>query len=236
MKRTVSLFTAILLALLLLLPGCAAKETAAVLAPEEILTTSYDSMQAVKSFHFVLDHVGGGTPITAGVSITMTKAEGDIMRPDKFQTTIAGTVMGSAIEVGLVTIGSDTMMKNPMNGKWEPMSDMFAILTVFDPGTGVAAIINGLSDPEDAGDEKIGDVLCYHLTGTIASEDLKPLTGATVEGGVIPAEVWIDKDTMLVQQVRLTGKITNTEKDGIERTLTFTNYGADIEIALPPAD
>jgi hypothetical protein len=44
--------------------------------------------------------------------------------------------MGSAIEVNLVTVGEETMMTNPLTGKWEPMNDMFAILTVFDPATG----------------------------------------------------------------------------------------------------
>ena len=80
---------------------------------------------------------------------------------------------------------------------------------------------------------KLGDVLCYHLKGDIQSEALAPLTGTTAQGVPIGTEVWIAKDSLLVQQVKLTGKITDSEADGIVRTLTFTNYNKDVDIAFP---
>ncbi len=81
----------------------------------------------------------------------------------------------------------------------------------------------------------MGDTLCYHLKGTIASEALKPLTGSAAQGEMIPAEVWIAKDGLLVLQVKLDGKITYAEEDGIVRTLTFTDYDKAVEITLPAA-
>jgi hypothetical protein len=163
----------------------------------------------------------------------MTKLEGDIVSPDKLQVTIDGTYSGMGVQVKLVSVGDKAMMTNPLSKAWEEVSDTFKALTVFDPSSGIAAIIKGLTDTTKVGDEKIGDVQCYHLKGNIPSEALAPLTGTTAKGAAIGTEVWIDKESLLVQQVKLTGKITDTESDGIVRTLTFTNYNKDVDISLP---
>jgi len=231
MKKTICLITAILMVVMFAVTGCAAKPAAIVLTAPEILSKSYDNMQAVKSFHFVLDHTDGSTPIASGIA--MTKAEGDLVRPDKLKTTISGTAMGMSIEVELVTADGKTMMTNPLTNKWEELTDMFKVLGIFDPGTGIAAIIKGITNPTSLDDEKVGDLLCYHIKGEIVSQTLEPLTGVTAKDVPIAVEVWIDKEGFLVQQVKLEGKITDGEAAGIVRTLTFSNYNKDVEIKLP---
>lgn len=231
MKRTICLVTALIL-VVFAFAGCSAKPAAELTVPD-ILSKSYDSMQAAKSFHFLMEHSTSGTPIGSG--ILMTKLDGDIVSPDKLHVTIDGTYSGMAVQVELTSVGESAMMTNPLSGKWEEVSDMFKVLTVFDPGSGVAAIIKGLNNGSKLDDEKIGDIQCYHLKGDILSESLAPLTGTTAKGAAIATEVWIDKESLLVQQIKLTGKITDAETDGIVRTLTFTNYNKDVDIALPTA-
>lgn len=231
MKRNICIPAVLLTAILFVISGCSGASTEAKLSASDILGKSYDNMQAVKSFHFLLDQTGGGTPITMGVE--MTKAEGDIVRPDKLQATIAGTAVGTSIEVKLVTADGKTLMTNPLSGGWEVPPDQFKVLNVFDPGTGIAAIVKGLTTPTSLEDEKVGDTLCYHLKGNIASEALKSLTGSSAASVVDNAEVWIEKEGFLVHQVKLTGKITESEKDGIVRTLVLTDFNKEIEIKLP---
>lgn len=230
MKKFLYLFAAFSLAACAVLAGCSANK-ADNLTTADVLTKSYDSMQAAKSFHFAMEHDTGGTPISK--DIIMTKLAGDIASPDKLQATINGTYAGTAIEVKLVTVSGKTYMTNPISGLWEVAPDSFKVLSVFDPSNGVAAIIKGLTDATNAGDEKVGSSQCYHLKGDVLSETLAPLTGTTATGAKIGTEVWIDKKTFLVQQVKLTGKITDTEADGITRTLTFSNYNKNIDITLP---
>lgn len=219
------------MAALFVFSGCAAKPAAVVLTAQEVLSKSSDNMQAAKSFHFLMTHSEGGTPIGSGIQ--MTKLDGDIVSPDKLQVTIDGTFSGMGVQVQLIAVDGKTMMTNPLGGGWEEVTDTFKVLTVFDPGNGIAAIIKGLNNATLLEDEKIGDLLCYHLKGDILSEALAPLTGTTAQGVAIATEVWIDKDSLLVQQVKLNGKITDSEIDGIVRTLTFTNYNKDVEIKLP---
>lgn len=231
MKRTICILTALLMVTVLVVTGCSKATSATALSASEILSKSYDDMQAVSSFHFVLDHVGGGTPISMGVA--MTKAEGDIVRPDKLQATISGTAIGTPIEVKLVAADGKMLMTNPLSGKWEAPPDQFKVLSVFDPGTGIAAIIKGIATPSSLDDEQVGDTLSYHLKGGVASEALSPLTGSAVTGVIVDTEVWIGKEDFLVRQVKLTGKITEGEIEGIVRTLTFTNFNQNVNITLP---
>lgn len=231
MKRVLVLLSAVLLLAAIALTGCSSSSGGKKLTAADVLGKSYDAMQAVKAFHFTLEHSTGGTPIGSGV--TMTKAEGDLVRPDKLSAKLAGSAMGMTANISLVTVGAQTMMTNPLSGKWEAAPDSFKVLTVFDPGKGIAAIVKGLTGAAFLTEEKLGDVLCYHIKGDIATPALAPLTGTTAKDGTVPTEVWISKDAFLVQQVKLNGKITDTEASGILRTLSFTNYNKEVDIKLP---
>ena len=233
MKKSISLVSALILLICAVFTGCSSGESAS-LAPADALAKSYDSMQEVTSFHFSMIHSSSGTPISK--SILMTNLDGDIVSPDKLQATITGTYSDMTVEVSLITVGEDTYMTNMLSGKWELAPTSFKVLKVFDPSSGVASIIKGLTNVTDVGDEKVNKTTCYHFKGEVMSEALAPLTGTTATGVPIATEVWINKKNFQVVQVQLTGKITDTEVDGITRTLTFSNYNKDIDITLPEID
>lgn len=230
MKKVMRIVSTFLLAALLLLTGCTSS-SAPKLTATDILTKSYDAMQAAKSFHFELTHSTGGTSVGSG--ITMTKAAGDIATPDKLSAKITGSLMGATVDVTLISVGGKAMMSNPLSGKMETVPDTFKVLSVFDPGKGIAAIVKGMTNASLEAEEKVGDVLCYHLKGDISKPALAPITGTTAKDGTVAAEVWIAKDTTLVQQVKITGKLSESEKDGIVRTLALSAYNKDVSIILP---
>ncbi len=233
MLRSIALRALILSALLLAanLAACSSKPTTSALPVQQIVNTSSDKMQALNSFHFMLDQAGGGTPIAMGIE--MKKAEGDVLKPNKLKLTITGTVMGFALQVQMVEVGTTAVMTNPLTQKWESLGDQFQILSVFDPGSGVAAILRGLSNTSRLADEQVGGVNCFHLKGNISSDSLNALTGSSVAGGVIAAEVWIGQTDFWMRTAKLTGKITANEVDGIVRTLTLSNFNVPVTIELP---
>jgi hypothetical protein len=223
---------ALLMMVSVIATGCSkAEPSPAALTTAEIISKSSENMQAVNSFHFELDQTGGGTPITMGIE--MVKAEGDIARPDKMQATITGTAMGMSLEVKLVSSGETIYMTNPLTGAWEVPPDQFKVLGIFDPGTGLAAVLKGIATPVQLGEEQQGGVLCYHLKGSIVSDALRPITGSAATGVMISVELWIGKDDFLVRQIKLEGKITESEKDGIVRTLDLSNFNQEVNIQLP---
>jgi lipoprotein LprG len=235
MFRLVKMLTlAVAVLLPFLVAGCSARSatpSATPLSAAAIQSTASDKLQALNSFHFVLEQVGGGTPITMGIE--MKGAQGDVVKPDKLQMTITGTAMGFSLTVQLVEVGKTIMMTNPLNGNWENLSDQFQILSVFDPNSGVAAILKGMANAARLADETNAGVNCYHLKGTVDSESLTALAGSAASGVAINAEIWIGQADFLVRTIKLTGKITPTEVDGIVRTLTLSNFNSPVAITLP---
>ena len=232
-KRVKSVTLALCLLTFLLLIGCSKSTTttSASLTPAQVVSQASDKLDTVNSFHCTLDQTGGGTPIGNGVE--MTKVDGDIVRPDKLKATINGTASGISIGIQMISIGSVTYMTNPLTNNWEQLPTAFAILSVFNPSTGITAIMRGITSLSKLIDEQSGGVMCYHVSGNIDSENLSPITGSSVKGTTISVELWVGKDDLFVRSIKLTGKITETEVPGIVRTLNLTNFNETINITLP---
>lgn len=226
-------FTLCMIVILVLLVGCAksATTTAASLTAVQVISQASDKLDAVNSFHCTLDQTGGGTPIGSGVE--MTKVDGDIVKPDKLQATLTGTVSGMSVSIQMISVGSVTYMTNPLTSKWEQLPTEFAVLNIFNPNTGITAIMRGIASLSKLVDEQSGGVMCYHLSGSIDSGSLSPITGSSVQGTAISVELWVGKDDLLVRSIKLTGKITETEVPGIIRTLSLSNFNENMSIALP---
>jgi hypothetical protein len=196
-----------------------------------IVEKASSSMDKVTSFHFVLTHEGGTTPILSGVE--MKRAEGDLARPDKLKAAIGATAMGMAVDINLVTVGDQTFMTNPLNGKWEPVSSQFKALTIFNPDTGMKALLKAMTGLAKMEDDQVDGRPCYRIQGKIPASALQAFTISSSEGATVDGEVWVDTGSFLVRQVRLTGKITNSEAAGIARTLKLSGFDEKTEIALP---
>ena len=228
---TLLLSFTILIAMVSGCTGPAATPTETPLTALEIIDKSSEKIQGISSFHFVLEQVGGGTPVAVGLE--MNKAVGDVARPDNLKMTISGTAVGMFLEVQIVSVGEVMYMTNPLTGQWELLPTEFRALSVFDPDTGVAAIMRGLADLTKLNDEEVDGVLGYRLRGSIDSGDLDPITGSSVEGVTIDAEVWIGKEDFFVRLIKLEGKITESEVPGIVRTLKLSNFNEEVSIELP---
>jgi lipoprotein LprG len=188
-------------------------------------------MADVDSFHFVLDHAGGGTPIARGLE--MEKAVGDVAKPDRLQTEIQAIMAGIEVEVEIVTVGHSTYITNPLNGRWEPLPNEFQAVSIFDPGTGVTAILEKTTDLVELDHEKVSGHACYHLAGKVAAEELRPITTSSVEGTTVDAEVWIDRQDFSLRKIELKGQITKKEKPGIIRTIRLSRFDQEVSIELP---
>jgi hypothetical protein len=231
-KKTFFLPVLLLMVAAIVITGCAKQApTPATLTASQIIGKSSEEMQVLNSFHFALDQVGGGTPIAMGIE--MKKAYGDVVRPDRLKMTISGTVSGMSLEVQLVTVGGVIYMTNPLSGKWEKPPDEFKVLSVFDPNTFIANVMKDIAGLTKLDDEESAGVLCYHLSGTIKSDELSAIAGSSAKGVAINIEIWIGKDDLLVRNIKLSGKVTETEVEGIIRTLNLSNYNEAVNIELP---
>ena len=235
-KRSKLATIALCLVSLVTLIGCSTSTTtvtttAASLTASQVISQASDKLDAVNSFHCTLDQTGGGTPIGSGVE--MTKVNGDIVKPDKLQATLTGMISGMSVSIQMISVGAVTYMTNPLTNSWEQLPTEFAVLSVFNPNTGVTAIMRGITGLSKLSDEQLAGVNCYHLSGNIDSANLSPITGSSVPGTAIGVELWVGKDDLLVRSIKLTGQITATEVQGIVRTLSLSNFNETLNIALP---
>jgi hypothetical protein len=235
-KRSKLAIIALCSVILVLFGGCSKSvitttTTTVSLTAAQIIVQASDKLDAVNSFHCTLDQTGGGTPIGSGVE--MTKVDGDTVKPDKLQATLTGTVSGMSVTIKMISIGTVTYMTNPLSNSWEQLPTEFAILSVFNPNTGITAIMRGITGLTKLSNAQSAGVDCYHLSGNIDSANLSPITGSSVAGTSIGVELWIGKDDLLVRSIKLTGQITATEVPGIVRTLNLSNFNETLNIALP---
>lgn len=234
MKVGLLLVTVITITILavFMVPACKkAEPTLPSLSASEIIENSGERTSKVNSFHFEIMHVGGGTPLVKGLE--MNEAVGDIVKPGKLKTSISAKMGMMFVEVDIITVGKTTYMTNPLNKEWELLSNEFSAITLFDPDTGIAAILKDMTDLTKLDDEKIDAISCYHIKGKVPCESLRPITLSSIEGVKIDVEVWIDKKEFLLYQIRLDGKITDTEKLGIVREIRLSSFDQEVEIELP---
>ncbi len=213
-------------------PACKEPEPAVTpLSVQEVIERSAESMKAVNSFHFEIMHTGGGTPIAMGLE--MNEAVGDVAKPGRLKTAITAAMGSMLVEVEVITIGTTTYMTNPLTRKWELLPNEFSAINIFDLNTGIIAILEDVRNPAKLDDEEVEAISCYHLKGEVPCESLRPITLSSIEGVMVSVEVWIDKEEFLIRQVKLDGRITETEKDGIIRELKLSKFNQEIEIEPP---
>ena len=209
-------------------------ETTTALSAREVLTHAAERFEALDSFHFTMDHRGGGTPIAMGLE--MERVEGDAVAPDRLSAVIEANISGLFFEVSTIAIGDSTYLTNPFTGEFEDISDAITPGGFFDPARGVGAIIGGAREATLIGETFLGDVPVFHLAGKVDSESLRSISGSAVEGIVLDAEIWVGMDDFLVRQLTLDGRITEEEVDGIVRTITLSDFDQPFTIEAPVID
>ena len=215
-----------------LLPACREPEaTRQPLNASEIISNSIDKMKAINSFHFKLTHEGGRTPIAMGLELE--EAVGDVAKPDKLKTNIIAALGVMLVEVEVITIGVTTYMTNPLTKEWEPCPGEFSPISIFDPSAGITSILEDISNPAKDESEDSNKATSYHIKGERPTESLRPITLSSIEGVNVSVDVWIDKDDFLIDQIRVEGQITDTEKPGIVRILDLSDYDHEVEIESP---
>jgi hypothetical protein len=184
-------------------------------------------MEDLDSFQFSLEHPSGGTALLSNLLIQ--RAEGRVMKPDKLFTEFSGSFGGFVIKTGVITLGDDSYMTNPLSGEWESVPAEVSPLGFFDPRRGIAAIMAQLVGvrlvPDGRG--------VYRVDGELAAEALAPLLGATVEGAIIAAELTIDADNLYLLEATLDGRVTSGEPDGTVRVIKLSRFNEAFSIEAP---
>lgn len=246
-NRQTSRFALALLLALLVLPAtiaCSSKKknapptpgasTHATPAPsaQDLLNSAIENTAALKAFHFTLTHENGSTPVAQGIS--MKKADGDFVQPDRMRATVSGTLQqGFAIDANVISVGNNVWIALVAN-KYVPLPNGVGAASILDPNNGVLKALRGVKSPEYSGSDKINGVDMTIVSGTIDAGDLTALDSQAQSGKPVKGRVWIGNSDQRVYRLRLEGPLNDQEPANIARQIDLSQFNESVDIQ-PPA-
>ena len=197
--------------------------------PKAVLERSGKVMQDLQSFHFKLTHDEGGTEFMPGMIVE--EATGDVVKPDKIALSFAGTFGGGyAIKARLITIGDVSYMTNPLTGVWQEFDTGVSPLGFFDPAVGISAIMLRLDDAQRVEADR-EDV--FRMTGILPADALAPLLGRTLQDALVDVDLTIDAASLYLLEARVSGRVTESDPEGIVRILEARDFDQPLVIEPP---
>lgn len=201
------------------------------LSPRDVLDSSAAAMAEVSSFRYSLENFGGETPLTAGLS--MRSARGVMAQPDQLTAQISASFSGFRVEVNVISVGQRTYMTNPITGGWQTFDTGLSPVAFFDPVKGVNLILQGMIQPSIGEPSEVDGAPAVRIVGQLPAEAVQFIAGSFAEGSVLEAELLIGQEDRLLKHVRLAGRITEGEPDGMVRVLTFSDFNQTFDIKPP---
>src|SRR5581483_7439389 len=122
------------------------------LSAQDLINAAIQTTNDLSAFHFVLTHENGSTPIANGIS--MTKADGDFQKPDRFKAAVTGQLSGFTVNVNTISVG-DQVWLNLTGNKYTPLPNGVGAAAILDPNNGVLKALKGVKNPQIAGHEKL---------------------------------------------------------------------------------
>ena len=207
-------------------PSVRATSARPLVNPAAVLLEAGRTMQALESFHFRLDHQEGYTSL---MNLALSEAEGDIVKPDKMSVDLAGGSGGFLIKSGLIVLGDDSFMINPLTAEWEAVPREASPLGFFDPQEGIASMLAAIEAPVlTSSDGRI-----YSIEGDLPADALSPLIGPTLDGATVSIDVAISVDGYYLERVVFVGAAKEGEIEGTIRTIKLSRFDEPVTIEAP---
>lgn len=218
--------------------GSAQATTAAPRQPDPVVLSrqAADAIEALKSFHFLLEHENGGTPIV--LNLSMTRAEGDISKPDRLRADVEAraTQLGNAnVKVKVVNVGDKAVITNPFTPtQWLPLPGENRLADIFDPGAGTTAALRAVKNPKITGEETINGVKVWRVEGDVDATALSAVASTIAEPGyTVKGTAWVGQDKPLVHRIRLDGPLGSKDPKDIVRKIDLSKFDEPLTIELP---
>ncbi len=203
--------------------------------PATLAKQAADSVEALKSFHFLLEHENGGSPIV--LNLTMNRAEGDIVKPDRIRADVDATAtqLGNAnIKVKVFKVGQKGVISNPFNPRsYVPLPENVKLADIVDPAAGVTAAMRTATNLRITGEDTINGVKMWRLEGDIDAGALADLSNVAEPGYKVKGIAWVGKDKPLVHRIRLEGPLGPKDPQNIVRKIDLSKFDETVDIQLP---
>jgi len=195
-----------------------------------VLELAAEATGNLDSFHFVLSHESGSTPLP--LNLNLESAEGDVVVPGKLSAEVDAKAAGINVSVRIIGIDDQTWVTNPFTRQWQdlPGTD---IRDFADPAALVAGVLPAIkvTDLSDGG--TVDGAKSYLVRGTIDSGALSDALGLAEPGRAVEVEAWVGMEDFLPRRIRLAGALSDSDSSGVVRQVVLSRFDEAVEI-MPP--
>ncbi len=194
-----------------------------------IVDSSRASMADLKSFQFDLSHrEGTGSPMEG---FLLVEAIGLVENPDMISVEATMLLGNITTKGGIVAVDEKTFILNPLTKKWERVESEVGLLNFFDPQEGISSIMDSILNPQliESNDDT------YIIRGDIPAPSFSPILGETTDNDVT-VEISIARDSYLLTNVRVTGRLNKSDEDGLVRIIEISRFNQPSYITEPETE
>ncbi len=211
-------------------------------SPDEIATQAGEQMLAINSLHFVIEISGELVYLDTPPTMALKRAEGDVVRPDRMRALVKVFSFGVTSEVGIIGLGSEQYITNPLNQQWERLPPgqgwYFDPAMLFDPDHGIEAILKstdwtyGVSGDTDV-EQEVEEFAGYILHGQLPGERLALLTSGMLASGEVTVDIWVSERDASVHRIRIV-ELESDPENPTSWLIEFSALDEPVDVKAPP--
>jgi hypothetical protein len=231
--RRIALALLSLLVVVPLVAGCTGSRSSGDSAPD-LLASAKKTLDSTKALHFVLSSTG--VPATAASALT--GGEGDMKRPSSFQGTLKVQLVGSRVDLKVVSMAGTVYAQLPFASSYstiEPKSFGFGDPgALLDPKTGISQLLTAAQHPTLGAEKRVGGEVVRQVTADLPGQLVADLLTSKDPSKPVHAVMSVATESGQLRRVALTGPFFAADQDGTY-TLELSKFGADVTITPPPS-
>lgn len=189
------------------------------------------AIAGLRSFRFRMEVLGGTVPLLR--EFRVKEAEGDVVRPDRWQARLRVPAENGDKEARIVGIGGETFVTDPASGRWVRYQTLINPPAFFQADGGMITVLRNLRNARRLSDAVVDGADSYQVRGSSDALDLEFVAGAARQGGRVTVDLWVEKSTGLLRQMRIEGPVAEQDPSAIVRLIRLSGFNRLVEIQAP---
>jgi hypothetical protein len=231
----------LLLLVLALLIGACSKPSLAELPAEEIVANSAARMNQLAGFRFAIDRSGGPAYLDPDQTISLRRAEGYFVAPDRAQATVRIITPGLVTEVNVISIEETQWQTNVMSTEWQqlPPNWGFNPAVLFDAEIGIQSILAAdlgqmqLLEPERLEDGPDGPL--YAISGVLDGGRIYAMSYGLIGPEQLDVKLWVMPETFELVRAVITEANSGDDEPSVWQ-VDFSEFGRVVDITPPDSE
>ena len=202
-------------------PGLALRQGAGAIANLKTVTATLKVTKGTISFQ----------------GFALVSATAAIRRPDMSDTTYTVRQQDVQIQLEVVILDGHVYLKTPFLNRFDELKPQQAasipdLAKLFDPVSGLPAVIAASRNPKYVSAETVDGVDSYRVEATYTAEQIHGMLSQLASTGDVTADIWVGGSDHLIRKAVLTGKFGDNGGDSTVE-VDLSGFNAPVNIASP---